>query len=389
MLGWIIDTISETVKLPEHRRKRLIQLLTELSTTRRLSLRAWQKALGELRSMVLALPGGRGLFSTLYTGLSQSTPVPTHRVQLTRPLQDAISDLLYIAKDLGSRPICIGELVDTVPVAYGAANACATGMGSVWLSPDPNFPPTIWRHVFPVAIQRQLVSQANPHGKISNSESIIPQLWDCREATIATFTDNIATRAWHRKGSRTTLGPSAYLLHINALHQRFHRYRANINYIQEPANTMADDASRHWDLTDSELLTHFNSCYPQTVPWQLSTLQPAIKSSLISALQCTRADPASWQTEPNTVMLPGFNGPTIVRNSQWSQHSPLWPTPFPSSKSLPNVTAMVPLRPVASLPSLAQWKQPSVQLRRQYPFWGPQTHTSPYKDTSTTACSNN
>jgi hypothetical protein len=90
ILGWILDTVSETVELPEHRYDRLISLLSQLSRTRRISLRAWQKALGELRSMVLALPGGRGLFCTLYTGLTQPQTAATHRIRLTRPIQDAI-----------------------------------------------------------------------------------------------------------------------------------------------------------------------------------------------------------------------------------------------------------------------------------------------------------
>ena len=37
-----------------------------------------------------------------------------------------------------------------------------------------------------------------------------------------------------------------------------------INHISGDDNRMADDASRRWNHTDEELLTHFNSTYPQT-----------------------------------------------------------------------------------------------------------------------------
>jgi hypothetical protein len=38
----------------------------------RVAVNHWQKVLGELRSMVLGILGGRGLFSTLQHGFKQS-----------------------------------------------------------------------------------------------------------------------------------------------------------------------------------------------------------------------------------------------------------------------------------------------------------------------------
>ena len=72
LLGWIVDTVSETIELPDHRRLRLLEILEGLLARHRVSVKDWHKALGELRSMILAIPGGRGFFSTLQTGFSQS-----------------------------------------------------------------------------------------------------------------------------------------------------------------------------------------------------------------------------------------------------------------------------------------------------------------------------
>jgi len=47
---------------------------------------------------------------------------------------------------------------------------------------------------------------------------------------------------------------------------------------------MANDCSRYWHLSDDQILTHFNSVYPQPSSWELLTLQPLIHSALISAL---------------------------------------------------------------------------------------------------------
>jgi hypothetical protein len=47
---------------------------------------------------------------------------------------------------------------------------------------------------------------------------------------------------------------------------------------------MSDDASRQWDLTGDEMLTQFNSSYPQATCWILSPLLPVTNTALIGAL---------------------------------------------------------------------------------------------------------
>ena len=66
VLGWVVDTVAETLELPPHRRSRLHEILDGIAPTqRRISTKTWHKVIGELRSMVAAIPGSRGLFSTL------------------------------------------------------------------------------------------------------------------------------------------------------------------------------------------------------------------------------------------------------------------------------------------------------------------------------------
>lgn len=128
MLGWVIDTVRETVELPLHRADRLHTILQSFLATRRITLKRWQQQLGELHSMVLAIPGGRNMFSTLYTGLNQSGPT-TSRIRLTPPIRNALLDLQHLANDLADRPTCFGKIVDSLPAAYGAADASGLGMG--------------------------------------------------------------------------------------------------------------------------------------------------------------------------------------------------------------------------------------------------------------------
>jgi len=66
ILGWIINTIRLTIELPPHRLERLHQLLDSIKPKQcRISTKQWHKVLGELCSMLIAIPGGKGLFSTL------------------------------------------------------------------------------------------------------------------------------------------------------------------------------------------------------------------------------------------------------------------------------------------------------------------------------------
>jgi hypothetical protein len=56
--------MQRTIELPPRRLQRLTALLHDISPTQRTtSRRKWQQLLGELRSMAMALPASRGLFS--------------------------------------------------------------------------------------------------------------------------------------------------------------------------------------------------------------------------------------------------------------------------------------------------------------------------------------
>jgi hypothetical protein len=347
--------------------------------------------------MVLALPGGRGLFSTLYTGITTTTQ--QKRVRISRPIRDSLLDFMALATDLCNRPTRLGEIVDSVPVAYGTADASGQGMGGIWLSALPDFCPLLWRAPFPSKIQLCLITDVNPTGSITNSDlelagqiaaqDALLQHFDCRERTLAVFTDNISAWAWQRKGSHATLGPSAYLLRLLALHQRHYRYNATYDYLPGPLNVMADDASRLWLLSDAELLTHFNTFYPQNQPWKLYTLRPEIVSALITALLCKRSDQASYLPAPLLEMLPGFAGPPIVQAWASLRSARTSGIHYSTSKSLPTVTAPELLRPVTTLSELVPWKAPSGPLARRWPYRGPQTRASTDTANPTTHFNNN
>ena len=381
ILGWLVDTIQRTIALPPHRVLRLHTLLASFpSHQRRTSRRKWQCLLGELRSMALALPGGRGLFSQLQSVLTYSASAsPSDRLCLSPAVHHQLNDIRHLASSLSARPTRWGELVDSDPSFLGAVDACVTGMGGVWLDTRSHHPPLLWRQSFPLATQSALVSFANPRGSITNSDleqvgvvchsDILAQHHDLRERTICTLSDNTAAVSRELRGSTSADAPSAYLCRLASLHQRHFRYRLQAAYIPGPINVMADTLSRRWDLSDDLLLSHFNSLFPQVRPWQLCHLRSNMNSGAISALSklpCSLAFLADESQMPPPTLRSGSRS---VSNTVWTPTSPLLPIQSRGFKSSLPKFAAAGFLPAATLSDLAQWRTRSTSLRRRSPSW--------------------
>jgi hypothetical protein len=229
VLGWIIDTLKMTIELPQHRQERLTAILASIPRTqKRISVTKWQQVLGELRSMSIAIPGSRGLFSLLQEALRHKEP--GERIRLSQGVHDCLDDFRWISNDLATRPTRLYEIVpQTHPELLGAQDACGFGMGGVWfpaseklqsrlatrpgtssddetrvdldissplatttepttarksaddeagVTPDTSAPlaspaddgPILWRSRFPPDIVKDLVSFDNPSGQVTNSD---------------------------------------------------------------------------------------------------------------------------------------------------------------------------------------------------------------------------
>jgi hypothetical protein len=111
--GWTVDTLQMTIELPAHRVTRLFDILDSVPSHQgRTSAKKWQKLLGELRSIVLAIPGGRGMFSVLQNVLDKRCNT-TARLRLTKPVHAILADFRRLAQDLATRPTRLAKLVPT------------------------------------------------------------------------------------------------------------------------------------------------------------------------------------------------------------------------------------------------------------------------------------
>jgi hypothetical protein len=221
ILGWVVDTIKMTVELPQHRVERLFELLDYVAPgQRRASANKWEKLLGELRSMVLAIPGGRGLFSVLQEAPKKRFDNGT-RVRLTPIVHSMLQDFHWLAKDMVRRPTRISELIPArIPATVGAQDTSEVGMGWFHFVPLPNgqVQPLLWWSKFDDRVTSQLATFANLGWTITNSDlklavsvaqhDVLAQQVDVREATIHNLTDNMVTMYWQRKGATSTTGPA-------------------------------------------------------------------------------------------------------------------------------------------------------------------------------------
>jgi hypothetical protein len=219
ILGWILDTICLAVELPAHRIARLFDLLDSvLPHQRRVSTKKWQQLVGELRSMVLAVPGGRGLFNVLQQVLKVRTKNGT-RLRLSAEVHTILKDFRLLATDLKERLTRISELIpSSLSATIRAQGDVGPGMDGVHFVPLPgrSILPMLWRSPFPPEVQRHLVSYANPTDTITNSDlelaasvaqhDILVSNVDAREATVHNFSDNTPNVYCQRKGAVSTSG---------------------------------------------------------------------------------------------------------------------------------------------------------------------------------------
>ena len=216
---------------------------------------------------------------------------------LLKALHSFLDEFRWLAKDVATRPTRIAELIpDTTPATIGACDAAGTRMGGIYFVPTSNgfITPLLWRQWFPPWIQRQLVSFSNPDGTINNSElelvgllahnNILEIAAKVEERTIHNVYTNTAVVFWQRKGAITTTNPPVYLLCLQVLHQRQFRFGPKHDYNPGQSNVMAGFLSRVWHSTDVQIVTHFNSHFPQPEPWKICHLRKPMNSSLILGL---------------------------------------------------------------------------------------------------------
>lgn len=374
ILGWIIDTLRQTIELPAHRKETLAAIFTDLAGRNRISHKTYLSYLGKLRFVSMAIPGSAGLFGALQLALNKAKG---NRIRVTSSLRHHISAFAALAADLSNRPTHLAEIVPQSPSLLGTTDAARAGMGGVYF--DPSEQGYVWRYPFPHDVQKDLVSTDNPSGRTTNSDlehtgllaqvSLMGVTHDIRYATVSNGSDNVAAVSRVRKGAVTSDGPSAHLCNYACMHQRQNRYYHHAYYVPGPANVMSDDASRLQHLTDEEFLSHFEQAYPQSKPWKLLHLPNDIASKLISALRSKSPPLPTLPSDERPPTKSLESGATSANNSE---------SPLPSmacrpskssatSSSLDSAIAKEAKR--VKLSDIRQYATPYKPSARGFPTW--------------------
>lgn len=390
VLGWVIDTVNMTIQLPPHRVERLAEILDSIPThQRRTSVKKWHKVLGELRSMSLALPGSRNIFSTMQNALSQSKGA---RVALNKGVHDALEDFRDMYASIASRHTRIAELIPLLPIAEGHHDASGKGAGGVWFPAMHAIPrkgfkagiPVVWRLEWPQYIVDRLITDKNPRGTLTNSDlelaggllhlEALVQTFDTRERTILSKGDNLNTTFWERKGSTSTDKPPAYLLRLFGLHQRYHRYVPRFDYISGPSNPVADALSRDFCLSWPQLTTSLAPHLPKNGLHQIWIPSTQIVSAVTSALLKRRSKKECLLVEPPIPTQPGEYG--SVSQLSWASVPFSKPSKikYQSFKSLQNEYVLENLHPTAVQSGLDRLKITYGSLARRSSTWGPKIY---------------
>jgi hypothetical protein len=184
----------------------------------------------------------------------------------------------------------------------------------------------LWCYHWPQDIIAQLITAQNPNGTISISDlelaggllhlDVLCRHYNVRERTILSKTDNLATLFWQRKGSTTSDKVPPRLLRLFAIHQRLHRYVPRHDYVPGGSNPLADDASHLFHLPNSQLVSHFDSNYPQQCSFHYAIPTPSIVSAVTSAL---RKKPYNVESLRDEMPAPTPTGdPGVILQLNWA-----------------------------------------------------------------------
>ena len=108
-------------------------MIAALATSaKRCGREVWHTFLGELRSMAIAIPAARGMFSQMQHALTKR--LSPNRIALTQATHAAIEDFRKLADSTCARPTRISEIVPLDPSVVGAHDASGIGAGGVFFA---------------------------------------------------------------------------------------------------------------------------------------------------------------------------------------------------------------------------------------------------------------
>jgi len=331
----------------------------------------FQKLHGKLQHATVAMPSMRGFMTPLNRILKQEEAIKKNggHVGLSpdnpNVVRETLEDLVPLLEASYHNPSHITELVGPdLPHYYGYVDACAGGVGGVWLPSTRWLQPIVWRVPWPEDIRKEVQKE---DGTVNNNdveaaavfiaECLLDDYLGGDTAGVSSYlgSDNTSTVSWNtRAATRCTHRAPERFIRWKALRQRWtRRGPQDVDHVAGKDNLLGDIPSRSYDKDgetpqflasqDNEFLTWFNSQFPlpqQLGCWQL--VQP--RTEIVFAATSLLRNNSDSTIHPATCIgTAGVALPTTLANtlgsltskapaSTWNEATCSWPLLSPSGR---------------------------------------------------------
>ncbi len=205
LIGCAFNGVKQKVHLPWAKVLAYVKEMHRMLCRKTVPLKQLQMLVGKLWHASIILPTAKGFFLPINNAMQGSPKLVG--LGANSKLQKALEDLISLLRLLSSHLTHVQELGPAIPHFAGYYDAAAEGAGRVWFLLCNNTPPMIWRKEFPTNIAAEVVSEDNPHGRLTNSDLelaaevlAVGVALDCinnrKHTPLGTLCDNTPTVSW-------------------------------------------------------------------------------------------------------------------------------------------------------------------------------------------------
>ena len=355
---------SRLVGLPEKKKNKYVIRIQQAlaSSAHRISLKSFQKILGQVQHASAVMPTMRGHFTPMNRALRGKRPHDFVGLGTKSEVRETLTDLTQLLELAHILPSHISEIVPPhLPHYYATVDAASIGFGGVFLPCTRWLAPTIWRVEMPIDLKtavregRLTMVDCELVGYfISNChlhDLLLAEGKPTAGMSSHTFSDNSgAVGITTKQASRASSPTPARALRWLATRQRFFRSGAqSVQHWPGELNTMADIPSRSYDHgfpkeSDDKFLHAFSQQFPlptQLGSWRLLQPSPEICSAAFTLLRKIRGPDARIPLGPGEigVNLPESLASTLTSKTYsepptvWNESTCSWPLLLPCGKA--------------------------------------------------------
>ena len=295
VLGWIVDSRTMTLSLPNDKRIGWTREIDTMLQTRRTTFQELRSLIGKLLHATKGIPHSSFWLARIceyqlfiertFRQKKAETDKNPKRPRSNRDVPPAFYryhvpdsivpdlEMWKLLLDHAHNGISFNRLVCHVPTQLLHADSCPEGMGGYSVGSG-----RAWRfHIDEIMLKTMM--EHNPTNKTRSNNlfeyiAIVVTMWvDCwfgdvneNDAALA-LSDNSSAVGWMYKSSFGTDKPHHVKVSKRLMELTLeHRFSLQAEHIPEKRNEVSDILSRYWHLTDDQLTTYIHNNFPSQIP---------------------------------------------------------------------------------------------------------------------------